>query len=260
MAKKILIVEDEKSFHDLYKGMLEGKGYDFISAYDGDEAMEKVEQEKPDLIISDIKLDLVTGDTFFLYLKGIPEYADVPVIIISAFSEENYKGLKEMDPKVVYIEKSKLTEEILLEEVEKKLKNKISEVLEWDDKYSVGISMIDEEHKKLIGLLNKVIYAKEHNGNPEELKEVLYGITMYAMIHFSEEENYMLEFNYPEYQTHRNEHIDFSNKTLAYCERIANRDSHFTNEVLEYLKRWLVNHIKVTDKKYIDCFKRNGLK
>jgi aspartate 1-decarboxylase len=51
----------------------------------------------------------------------MPEYADVPVIIISAFSENNYKSLREMDPKIVYIEKSKLTEEKLLEEVEKKL-------------------------------------------------------------------------------------------------------------------------------------------
>ncbi len=37
-------------------------------------------------------------------------------------------------------------------------------MLEWDDKYSVRISMIDEEHKKLFGILNKVIFAKEHNG------------------------------------------------------------------------------------------------
>jgi hypothetical protein len=64
---------------------------------------------------------MVTGDTFFLYLKGMPEYADVPVIMISAFSQKEYKGLKEIDPKLVYIEKSKLTEEKFLAEVEKKL-------------------------------------------------------------------------------------------------------------------------------------------
>ncbi len=133
-------------------------------------------------------------------------------------------------------------------------------MITWKEKDSMGISIIDEEHKKLIDIINKAIATMEHNDNTEELKEVLYGITMYAMIHFSEEENYMIEFNYPEYQTHRNEHIDFSEKTLAYCERIANRDSHFTNEVFKYLKQWLVNHIQTTDKKYIDCFKRNGLK
>ena len=125
MAKKILIVEDEKPFHVLYKAMLDDndndKDYDIVSAYDGDEALEKVKQEKPDLIITDILFDIVTGDTFFLYLKGMPEHADVPVIMISAFSEKDYKSLKELDPKLVYIEKSKRTEEILLTEVEKKL-------------------------------------------------------------------------------------------------------------------------------------------
>ena len=123
MDKKILIVEDEHSFHDLYKEMLEGNGYDIISVYDGDEAMERVEQEKPDLIITDMLLNMVTGDTFFLYLKGMPEYADVPVIIVSAYSQKDYKNLKHIDPNLVYIEKLNLTEKILLKEVERKLRS-----------------------------------------------------------------------------------------------------------------------------------------
>ncbi len=133
-------------------------------------------------------------------------------------------------------------------------------MITWEEKDSMDILRIDDEHKQFIDIINKAIATMEHNDNPEELREVLYGITMYAMIHFSTEETYMMEFNYPEYQAHRNEHIDFSEKTLAYCNRVADGDSHFTNEIFESLKQWLVNHIQVTDKKYIDCFKRNGLK
>ena len=121
LRKSMLIVEDEQVFHDLYTEMLEETDYRLIHAYDGDEALEKAKQEKPDLIITDILMDMVTGDTFFLYLKSMPECADIPVIEISAFSQKGYKGLKEIDPKLVYIEKSKLTGEKLLEEVEKKL-------------------------------------------------------------------------------------------------------------------------------------------
>ncbi len=123
MDKKILIVEDEQSFHDLYKEMLEGNGYDIISVYDGDEAMEKVEQEKPDLIITDMLLNMVTGDTFLLWLKGMPEYADVPVIIVSAYSQKDYKSLEHIGPNLVYLEKLNLTEKILLKEVERKLRS-----------------------------------------------------------------------------------------------------------------------------------------
>ncbi len=132
-------------------------------------------------------------------------------------------------------------------------------MIEWDDKYSVGISRIDDEHKQFIDIINKAIATKERGGTPEELKEVLHKITMYAINHFSTEENYMIEFNYPEYQYHKEEHHDFSKKVIEYCERVNDGDSQFANEVLEYLKRWLINHIQVTDRKYMDCFTRNGL-
>lgn len=121
MNKKIMIVEDEKAYHDLYRIMFEGKNYEINYAYDGDEAMQTLEQNKPDLIILDMLLDMVTGDTFFLHIKGMPEYADIPVIIISAFSKKQYKNLKKIDPNLVYIEKTYLTKEKLLEEVEDKL-------------------------------------------------------------------------------------------------------------------------------------------
>ncbi len=123
MNKKIMIVEDEKAYHDLYRIIFEGKGYDIIYAFDGDEAMQALEQNKPDLIILDMLLDMVTGDTFFLHIKGMPKYAVIPVIIISAFSRKQYKNLKKIDPNLVYIEKTYLTKEKLLEEVGKKLIN-----------------------------------------------------------------------------------------------------------------------------------------
>lgn len=133
-------------------------------------------------------------------------------------------------------------------------------MIEWDDKYSVGISKIDDEHKQFIDIINKAIVTKEYNGDPEELKEVLHSITMYAIKHFTTEENYMIQFNYPEYQYHKEEHHDFSKKVIEYCKRVNDGDSQFADKILKYLKQWLVNHIQVTDRKYIDCFKRNGLK
>ena len=133
-------------------------------------------------------------------------------------------------------------------------------MLEWDDKFSVGISMIDEEHKTLFGILNKVIVVKKHNGNPEELREVLREVTNYALTHFRTEETYMKEFNYPEYQNHKEEHHEFAMKIIAYLEKLIKGDYQIVNEIIEYLKWWLVNHIQVTDKKYVVCFSENSLK
>ncbi len=121
MGKTIMIVEDEQSYHDIYKIILKERDYETIHAYDGDEALAIMEEKKPDLIIIDLLLDLVTGDTFFLYIKGMPEYSHIPVIFLSSCSKNRIKSLKQIDPGLVFFNKSELTKEKLLEEIDKKL-------------------------------------------------------------------------------------------------------------------------------------------
>jgi hemerythrin-like metal-binding protein len=77
-----------------------------------------------------------------------------------------------------------------------------------------------------------------------------------AIKHFSTEESYMAEFNYPELQYHKEEQHDFSNKTITYCNRVIEEDYHIANEILEYLKQWLVNRIQITDKNMSDVSKK----
>ncbi len=69
MIKTILIVEDEQNFHDLYEVMLKDTGCEIIRAYDGHEALERLTEKKPDLIILDLLMNMIMGDTFFLHLK-----------------------------------------------------------------------------------------------------------------------------------------------------------------------------------------------
>jgi len=133
-------------------------------------------------------------------------------------------------------------------------------MIEWKDKYSVDVSIIDKEHKKLIFIINNAIAIKQHNNISEKLSEKLNEMIEFAHEHFKNEEAYMIKFNYPEYQYHKEEHLDFSLRMLAYQSRVISGDYHDANEILEYLKAWLVNHIQEVDKKYTDCFTKNGLK
>ncbi len=80
-----------------------------------------------------------------------------------------------------------------------------------------------------------------------------------AWSHFKTEESYMLEFNYHEYQYHKEEHYDFIHGMSSYFSRVVNGDYQLANEILEYLKQWLVRHIEGTDRRYIECFVKNGL-
>ena len=129
--------------------------------------------------------------------------------------------------------------------------------IKWDNKYCVGISRFDNEHKEFIDIINKAIVMNEHNNNPEELKEVIHEITMYAVSHFSEEETFMIEFNYPGYESHKEEHSVFAKKMVEYFNKILDGDYLITNEMLVYLKNWLVNHIRESDKKFVKCYKEN---
>jgi hemerythrin len=132
-------------------------------------------------------------------------------------------------------------------------------MIEWEDEYSIGISLIDKEHKELIRIMNAAMVAKQHGDNIDEISGLLKELTTYALKHFSTEESYMIEFNYPEFQYHKEEHHDFSEKAIAYCNRVIEGDYHISNEIFEYLKEWLVNHIQITDKKYVECFRENGV-
>ena len=143
----------------------------------------------------------------------------------------------------------------------------IQPMIEWNRKYSVGIPKIDREHKRLIAVINKAILSKEQKDGLEELKQVLEEMRTYAQTHFETEENYMIEFDYPEYQYHKDEHLDFISKIDAYDDSLIRADFHISNqaqeyianEIRDYLSKWLIKHVMNTDKKYVDCFMYNGL-
>ncbi len=119
--KTIMIIENNETYHNTYKSMLKGHDYKFIHTYDGYEAMEKMDEATPDLIILDMLMDMITGDTFFMYLRNIPEYANIPVVIISSAPERLYNHLRITDPNLAFIEKSSLDGEKLIGEIDKKI-------------------------------------------------------------------------------------------------------------------------------------------
>ena len=121
MTKTIMLVDDERDFQEIYTIMLDGQGYNLTYAYDGDEAMQMLNDNVPDLIILDMIMDMVTGDTFFLHLKSFQEFSDIPIIIISSIPQNQYKNLEKIDPKLVYINKADLTKNRLIGELDKKL-------------------------------------------------------------------------------------------------------------------------------------------
>jgi hemerythrin-like metal-binding protein len=133
-------------------------------------------------------------------------------------------------------------------------------MIEWDSKYSVNVLLIDEEHKKFIDIINKVIVAKEHRNNRKEILGILNKINEYAQKHFKTEETYMEKFGYSDYLFHKKEHQEFSLAILSLRIKLTNSNYQIANDIYIFLQRWLVKHIQKTDQKYTDCFNKNGLK
>ena len=106
MGKKILIVEDEKDIILVLRNALEKNGYEVIDANDGEQALEKVSSEKPDLVILDIMIPKLDGISVNLRLKDNPSTKGLPVIVITGKShmEELLKIKNELSV-AAYLEK-----------------------------------------------------------------------------------------------------------------------------------------------------------
>ncbi len=105
MPKKILVVDDEAQLVEMIKMRLEANGYEVISAYDGQEALEKAKKEGPDLIILDLMLPKLDGYKVCALLKKDARYAKIPIIIFTARAQEEDRKLEEEIGADAYITK-----------------------------------------------------------------------------------------------------------------------------------------------------------
>lgn len=88
--KKILVVDDEKPISDIVKFNLEKEGFEVVTAYDGEEAVEKVEEENPDLIVLDLMLPKMDG---LEVCREVRKTRDTPIIMVTAKDQEIDKVL-----------------------------------------------------------------------------------------------------------------------------------------------------------------------
>lgn len=86
--QKILVVDDDIDIVMAFKTILEAREYQVVVAFDGDEGLEKVKTEKPDLIILDLMMPKKDGEDVCRKLKSDEKYKDIPIIIVTGISEK----------------------------------------------------------------------------------------------------------------------------------------------------------------------------
>lgn len=90
MGKKVLIVEDYEDTREFMKFLLETYGYQVVEAGDGIEAVDKVRQQHPDLVLMDISLPLVDGLTATRAIREFEKISKLPIIAVTAFGKNYY--------------------------------------------------------------------------------------------------------------------------------------------------------------------------
>ena len=89
--KKILIVDDEKDIVETIQFVLEAQGYSCITAYDGEKGLKKAKDNNPDLIILDVMMPNINGFKISRLLKFDAKYKDIPIIMLTARSQQEDK-------------------------------------------------------------------------------------------------------------------------------------------------------------------------
>jgi len=132
--------------------------------------------------------------------------------------------------------------------------------VEWKDDYSVGIDSIDQQHKKLLNLINQLQTAVDYSTGEQFEREALDELVDYTKTHFTYEEGLMEQNDYPDFEPHKLQHKQMIKKVEeVLAEYDKDHDTAMSNAA-EYLKGWLINHINGTDKEYSSYLIGKGVK
>jgi hemerythrin len=133
-------------------------------------------------------------------------------------------------------------------------------LFEWTPALSVGVTEMDNQHKKLIDLINRLNDAMKAGKGKDILAQVFKELADYTIFHFGAEEKYMQQFSYPEIFKQKAEHKVFIDKTLAMTKDLIAGKITVSMDVMTFLKDWLSKHIQGEDKKYGSLFNQKGMK
>ncbi len=135
-----------------------------------------------------------------------------------------------------------------------------SQFVTWKDEYSVGIESIDNDHKMLLKLINQLQTSSLYYTGEDFDKEALNELIEYTKFHFAREEKMMEENGYPDFEAHRQQHRDMTEEVISRVKAYEADSEKTVDDLLDYLKKWLINHINGTDQKYSSFLRDKGVK
>jgi hemerythrin len=138
-----------------------------------------------------------------------------------------------------------------------------SGIVQWEDGYSVGVELIDAQHKELIRMTNELFLGCQKGGMAAEayFMKAIQGAVNYVKTHFYTEEEILSRLYYPGLAAHKKEHEDFVAEVLQEIRAFEQGKKLAPQDFVKYLQNWVLVHIAGSDKKYgafIESLRQQG--
>jgi hemerythrin-like metal-binding protein len=133
--------------------------------------------------------------------------------------------------------------------------------MEWKKDYSVGVAIFDDEHKKLIAIINQLHEAFVTGVDKGALQAISDNLVEYTLMHFRHEEMYFDDWAYPEAAEHVTAHTKLRQQVFEYRKLIMEKNvEDLAQQMAQFLRDWLLQHIMVDDRKYGTFLYDKGLR
>lgn len=128
-------------------------------------------------------------------------------------------------------------------------------IMKWVDDYSVQVAELDQQHQKLIEMINHLHDEMRQGKGRESLGSILDQLIEYTRVHFATEEDWMARAGYAGLTAHREEHRKLTRQVEELQDQYRAGSRTLSLEVMVFLRDWLVNHIQGSDQKYSGVMK-----
>lgn len=122
----------------------------------------------------------------------------------------------------------------------------------WKEEYSIGIELIDEQHKHLFEIGNQayeLIKSELRTDQHDEVIQILEDLRQYTKFHFQTEENYMLKINSDQLPSQKIAHAEFIKKIYSIeFKKFDGDDKKYLDDILSFILNWILEHVLHKDK------------
>ncbi len=135
-------------------------------------------------------------------------------------------------------------------------------LIPWENKFELGISEIDEQHKKMLQIINKLydMFDGIKNESQIEIDKIIKEMAEYALYHFATEEKYFELFNYEDKEAHIEIHNQYRNKIEEWQKEYnESKDNKIFFEISNFLHDWWSWHINNADREYVPFMRANNI-